>query len=116
MASKLETFPNPYAGREYEVNISCPEFTALCPRTAQPDFASIQIRYVPDQKIVELKSLKLYLFNYRNQGIYHEHVTNQILDDFVAACEPIRCEVVGDFNVRGGIKTVVRASYQKKNG
>lgn len=109
----LETFPNEYAGREYEVEITCPEFTAVCPRTGQPDFATIRIKYVPDQKIVELKSLKLYFFAYRNRGIYHEHVTNKILDDFVAACDPIRCEVTGDFNVRGGIKTVVTARYER---
>ena len=109
----LETFPNQHSGREYEVNITCPEFTAVCPKTGQPDFATIRITYVPDQKIVELKSLKLYMFSYRDQGIFHEHVTNKILDDFVAACEPIRCEVVGDFSVRGGIKTVVKATYSK---
>lgn len=110
----LETFPNRHPGREYEVAISCPEFTAVCPRTGQPDFAEIRIVYVPDQKVVELKSLKLYLFSYRDQGIFHEHVTNQILDDFVAACRPIRCTVTGDFNVRGGIKTVVTAQYEKE--
>lgn len=111
--SLLECFPNRYPGREYEVSISCPEFTAVCPRTGQPDFATIRITYVPDQKIVELKSLKLYMASYRDQGIFHEHVTNRILDDFVRACEPLRCEVVGDFNVRGGIKTVVTANYKK---
>jgi len=109
----LETFPNQYPGREYEVNITCPEFTAVCPKTGQPDFATIQIKYVPDQKIVELKSLKLYMVSFRDQGIFHEHVTNRILDDFVAACEPLRCEVTGDFNMRGGIKTVVRAVFEK---
>jgi 7-cyano-7-deazaguanine reductase len=107
----LETFPNQYPGREYEVNISCPEFTALCPRTGQPDFATIHIRYVPDQKVVELKSLKLYMFSYRDKGIFHEHVTNKILDDFVSACDPLKCEVLGDFNMRGGIKTTVKATY-----
>ena len=109
----LETFPNQYPGREYEVNITCPEFTAVCPRTGQPDFATIRITYVPDQKVVELKSLKLYMVSYRDQGIFHEHVTNKILDDFVAAAEPLRCEVVGDFHVRGGIKTVVTAKYAR---
>ncbi len=113
MTAILETFPNQYPGRRYEVHITCPEFTAVCPRTGQPDFATIRITYVPDRKIVELKSLKLYLHSYRDQGIFHEHVTNRILDDFVAACEPLRCEVVGDFNVRGGIKTVVTARYEK---
>ena len=109
----LETFPNQYEGREYEVKISCPEFTAVCPRTGQPDFATIKITYVPDKRVVELKSLKLYMVSYRDQGIFHEHVTNKILDDFVAACRPLRCEVIGDFSVRGGIKTVVTASYEK---
>ncbi len=112
---KLETVPNEYAGREYEVDINCPEFTAVCPKTGQPDFATIRIRYVPNQKLVELKSLKLYLFSYRDQGIFHEHVTNRILDDFVAACRPLRCEVTGDFNVRGGIKTVVKAVYIRED-
>jgi len=114
VAPKLETFPNQYPGREYEVHISCPEFTAVCPKTGQPDFGTIQICYVPDAKIIELKSLKLYIFSFRDQGIFHEHVTNRILDDIVEACEPIRCEVTGDFNVRGGIKTVVKARYEKK--
>jgi 7-cyano-7-deazaguanine reductase len=113
VSQKLEIFPNQYPGREYEVNITCPEFTAVCPRTGQPDFASIRITYVPDESIIELKSLKLYMFSYREKGIFHEHVTNQILDDIVEACRPVRCEVVGDFNVRGGLKTVVRASYKK---
>ena len=111
----LEIFPNQYSDREYEVSIHCPEFTAVCPQTGQPDFGTIQINYVPDQKIVELKSLKLYLFSYRDKGIFHEPVTNKILDDFVAACDPIRCEVVGDFNIRGGIKTVVRVKYEKES-
>jgi len=113
VSNQLETFPNQYRGREYEVEISCPEFTAVCPRTGQPDFGTIRIKYVPDATIIELKSLKLYIFSYRDKGIFHEHVTNKILDDIVAACDPLRCEVVGDFNVRGGIKTVVRASYQR---
>jgi 7-cyano-7-deazaguanine reductase len=114
MTAELETFPNQYRGREYEVTITCPEFTAVCPRTGQPDFAVIRVTYVPDERIVELKSLKLYLVSYRSQGIFHEHVTNKILDDIVEACAPLRCEVVGDFNVRGGIKTLVRATYEKK--
>ena len=109
----LETAKNEYQGREYEVEIVCPEFTCVCPRTGQPDFATIRIRYVPDVTIVELKSLKLYLFSFRDQGIFHEHVTNRILDDFVAASQPIRCTVEGDFNVRGGLKTTVRAEYER---
>lgn len=116
MSHKLEVFPNQHPGREYEVNITCPEFTAVCPRTGQPDFATIRITYVPGDSIIELKSLKLYMASYRDQGIFHEHVTNQILDDLVEACQPIRCEVIGDFNVRGGIKTVVRANYERDSG
>ena len=112
---KLEVVPNEYSGREYEVKISCPEFTAVCPKTGQPDFGTIHITYVPGEKIVELKSLKLYLFSYRDQGIFHEHVTNKILDDFVSACAPVSCEVTGDFNVRGGIKTVVTAKYERES-
>ena len=114
VSSKLETVPNQYPGREYDVDVECPEFTSVCPRTGQPDFGTIHIKYVPDQKIIELKSLKLYLHSYRDRGIFHEHATNAILDDIVRACEPIRCEVVGDFNRRGGIKTVVRVKYEKK--
>jgi 7-cyano-7-deazaguanine reductase len=110
----LETFKNQYRGREYEIEIICPEFTCLCPRTGQPDFALIKIKYVPDELCIELKSLKLYMFSYRNSGEFHEHVTNKILDDIVEACRPIRAEVIGDFNVRGGIKTVVRAVYPDK--
>jgi 7-cyano-7-deazaguanine reductase len=112
--AKLETFKNQYQGREYEIEITCPEFTCLCPRTGQPDFAVIRIKYVPDELCIELKSLKLYMFSYRNVGEFHEHVTNKILDDIVEACKPIRAEVIGDFNVRGGIKTIVRATYSKK--
>ncbi len=114
VSSKLETVPNQYPGREYDIDIECPEFTAVCPRTGQPDFGTIYIKYVPDQKIIELKSLKLYMHSYRDRGIFHEHATNAILDDIVSACDPIRCQVIGDFNRRGGIKTVVRAKYEKK--
>ncbi len=109
----LEVFENQYPDRDYEIEISCPEFTCVCPRTGQPDFATIHIKYVPDKLCVELKSLKLYMFSYRSKGMFHEHVTNKILDDIVQACSPRRVEVVGDFNVRGGIKTVVRATYEK---
>jgi len=112
-SKELKVIPNQYAGREYEVAISTPEFTCVCPMTGQPDFAEIRIKYVPDELIVELKSLKLYLWSYRNEGIFHEHAVNKILDDFVAACKPIRCEVVGDFNVRGGIHTIVTARYDR---
>jgi len=112
-AELLETFKNQYEGREYEIEITCPEFTSICPRTGQPDFGVIRIKYVPDRLCIELKSLKLYIHSYRNVGEYHEHVTNKILDDIVGACNPIRAEVVGDFNVRGGIKTVVKAIFNK---
>ena len=108
----LETFPNQYPGREYQVSIDCPEFTSLCPRTGQPDFGTIRIRYVPNQSIIELKSLKFYLFSFRNEGIFYESVVNKILDDLVAASQPIRCEVIGDFTARGGITTSVRAVYE----
>ncbi|HWP91014.1 MAG TPA: preQ(1) synthase [Thermodesulfobacteriota bacterium] len=111
--NKLETFQNQYRGREYEIEITCPEFTCVCPRTGQPDFAVIRIKYVPDELCIELRSLKLYMFSYRDKGEFHEHVTNKILDDIVESCKPIRAEVIGDFNVRGGIKTVVKASYSK---
>ncbi len=107
----LETFPNPHPARDYEISFECPEFTCLCPLTGQPDFATIRIRYVPDRTCVELKSLKLYLWAYRNEGAFHEAVTNAVLDDLVAACHPRAMTVVGDFFVRGGIHTVVTASY-----
>lgn len=110
---KLETFENQYPDREYEIDISCPEFTCVCPKTGQPDFGTIHIKYVPGRLCIELKSLKLYIYSYRNVGTFHEHVTNKILDDVVAACSPVRAEVTGDFNVRGGIKTVVTASYER---
>ncbi|MHC4941839.1 MAG: preQ(1) synthase [Planctomycetota bacterium] len=112
---KLETFENAYPGRDYEIDITCPEWTAVCPKTGQPDFGTIHIRYVPDKLCIELKSLKLYIFSYRNEGIFHETVTNRILDDLVAACQPRRAEVEGRFNVRGGITTVVTARYSKED-
>jgi 7-cyano-7-deazaguanine reductase len=110
---KLETFPNQHPGRRYTVTLVCPEFTCVCPITGQPDFATITIRYIPDQRIVESKSLKLYLWSYRQEGAFHEHVTNQILDDLVMALEPLYCHVTGAFNVRGGISITVGAEYQK---
>jgi 7-cyano-7-deazaguanine reductase len=109
--SDLEVFPNRHPGRDYEVIHTCPEFTAVCPVTGQPDFGTITIRYVPDRFCVELKSLKLYLQSYRSRGIFYEHVTNVILDDLVAATKPRCMTVEGHFNVRGGISTVVRAEY-----
>lgn len=98
--------------RSYSVTFTIPEFTCVCPMTGQPDFATLHITYVPDARLIELKALKLYINAYRNVGIFHEFVTNKILDDLVAACKPQRMEIEGDFNVRGGIKTVVRAVYE----
>jgi len=111
----IETFSNSNPERDYEIQFECPEFTCLCPKTGQPDFATIKINYVPDQTCVELKSLKLYLWSYRNEGAFHEAVTNKILDDLVWAIRPRNMNVVGDFNVRGGIHTTVTATYTKKN-
>jgi 7-cyano-7-deazaguanine reductase len=110
-SKSLETFPNPRPERRFEVRFTCPEFTCLCPRTGQPDFATIRIRYVPGPRCVELKSLKLYLWSYRDEGAFHEAVTNRILDDLVEAVQPLEMVVEGDFLVRGGIHTVVEASY-----
>ncbi len=110
----LETFPNQHPGRQYTVTLVCPEFTCVCPMTGQPDFATITIRYVPDQRIVESKSLKLYLWSYRNEGVFHEHVTNRILDDLVSALDPIECHVTGAFAVRGGIALTVDAHHHKQ--
>jgi 7-cyano-7-deazaguanine reductase len=109
----LETFPNPQPRREYTISFTCPEFTCLCPRTGQPDFATISIRYVPNKTCVELKSLKIYLWSFRNEGHFHEAVTNRILDDLVKALRPRSMEVVGDFFVRGGIHTVVTVSHPR---
>jgi len=111
-SKQLETFPNPNPGRDYEIEFSCPEFTCLCPRTGQPDFATITIRYVPDATCVELKSLKLYLWSFRDEGQFHEAVTNRILDDLVQATQPRAMKVVGDFRVRGGIHTVVTVEHR----
>ena len=107
----LETFPNPNPERDYTIEMECPEFTSVCPRTGQPDFGTIRISYVPNQKCIELKSFKLYLWSYRQEGIFYEAATNKILDDLVAACAPRRLKVVGDFRMRGGIRTVVTATY-----
>jgi 7-cyano-7-deazaguanine reductase len=110
---QLETFANPKPERDYEIRFECPEFTCLCPMTGQPDFATIRIRYSPRHKCVELKSLKLYLWSYRNEGAFHEAVTNRILDDLVAVLAPRRITVEGDFLVRGGIHTVVEARWEE---
>jgi 7-cyano-7-deazaguanine reductase len=113
---ELETFANPNPERDYEIRFDCPEFTCLCPRTGQPDFATIRIRYVPDRLCVELKSLKLYLWSWRDVGTFHETVTNRILDDLVQAMRPRRLTVEGDFLVRGGIHTVVVAEHPDPGG
>jgi len=113
-SKRLEVVANPHPDRNYEVSLEIPEFTCVCPRTGQPDFATIRIRYVPDQLLVELKSIKLYIWSYRDEGAFHEDVTNRILDDVVAVAAPRWIEVVGDFSVRGGIKTVVRATHGKR--
>jgi 7-cyano-7-deazaguanine reductase len=107
----LDTFKNPKPEREYEISFECPEFTCVCPMTGQPDFATIRIDYVPAELCVELKSLKLYLWSFRDEGHFHEAVTNRILDDLVAAIAPRSMTVVGDFAVRGGIHTIVTASH-----
>jgi 7-cyano-7-deazaguanine reductase len=112
-SKRLEVVPNPHPYRDYEVELTCPEFTCVCPITGQPDFATFTITYVPDEKLVELKSLKLYLWSYREEGHFHEDVTNLILNDLVEAVRPRRLTIVGEFNVRGGIRTVVRASYSR---
>ncbi len=113
-SKRLDVVANPHPDRDYEVSMAIPEFTCLCPMTGQPDFATIRIRYVPDQHLVELKSVKLYIWSYRQEGAFHEDVTNRILDDLVAAAHPRWAEVIGDFAVRGGIKTEVRATYGKR--
>jgi 7-cyano-7-deazaguanine reductase len=107
----LETFPNPRPERDFEIAISCPEFTSVCPKTGLPDFGEIRITYTPGDRCIELKSLKYYFIEFRNRGIFYEAVTNQILDDLVALLQPRRMTLVGDFSARGGIKTVVTASY-----
>ena len=107
----LETFPNPHPNNTYTISHVCPEYTALCPVTGQPDFGAIRITYVPGPRCVELKSLKLYIWSFRDEGHFFEDVTNVILNDLVAAMEPARCEVVGEFNVRGGITTTVTATF-----
>lgn len=111
----LETFDNPSPDRDYTIRIDVPEFTCLCPKTGQPDFAEILIEYVPDRRCVELKSLKLYMWSYRDQGAFHEAVTNQMLDDLVGAIQPRFMRLSADFNVRGGIYTSVVAEYRAKD-
>src|SRR5215467_12724726 len=110
----LETFPNPKPDRDYVIRFDCPEFTCLCPKTGQPDFATIRVEYVPDAMCVELKSWKLYLWSYRDEAAFHEAVTNRILDDLVGAVSPRRARVEGAFNVRGGITTTIVAEHTKR--
>src|SRR5688572_32482595 len=110
----LDTFAYEFSGREIKIDFEITEFTAICPFSDFPDFATIRLQYVPNQRCVELKSLKLYINSFRNVKIFHEHAINVILDDFVSACDPLSVEIEGDFHVRGNIKTVVRASYRKQ--
>ena len=108
---EIETFPNPFPARDYNIDMECPEFTCLCPKTGQPDFGILDISYIPDKLCIELKSLKIYLTSYRNEGGFHEKVVNIILDDLVSACKPKKMKIVGDFNVRGGIHTTVTVEH-----
>ncbi len=112
-SKELETFPNPAPQRDYEIAFECPEFTCLCPKTGQPDFANITIVYTPDDLCVELKSLKLYMWSYRDEGCFHEAVINKILDDFIQLIKPRSISIEGEFYVRGGIATTISATYQK---
>ena len=109
----LETFDNQYPARDYTIEIVCPEFTSVCPKTGQPDFGTLTFRYVPERKCVELKSLKLYLQQFRNEGIFYEHVTNRILDDLVSLLAPRQMELTAAFTARGGITTTVMAAFRK---
>lgn len=110
--SQIETFPNPAPQRDYTIVHTFPEFTSVCPVTGQPDFATIEVEYIPDQLCIELKSLKLYYFSFRNQGIFYEAVTNRILEDLAGACNPRYLKVTGKFNVRGGIGSVIVAEHR----
>ena len=108
----LETFENPYPGRRYTIEFTCPEFTSVCPKTGQPDFATLLIEYVANERCVELKALKMYVWSFRDEGAFHEAVTNRILDDLVRVCEPHFMRISGEFNVRGGIYTTVVAEHR----
>jgi 7-cyano-7-deazaguanine reductase len=112
-SKELDTFPNPMPERDYTIRIEMPEFTCLCPKTGQPDFAVLNLEYVPDKLCIELKSIKLYIWSFRNEGTFHEAVTNAILDDFVRACQPRFMRLTGRFNVRGGIYTTVVAEHRQ---
>jgi len=109
----LDTFAYQYKGKEIRIAFTCPEFTAICPFSEFPDFATIKIEYVPNELCIELKSLKLYIHSFREVKIFHEHVINRIIEDFVQACDPLAVDIEGDFNVRGNIKTVIRAAYRR---
>lgn len=109
----LDTFAYQYKGKEIRISFTCPEFTAICPFSEFPDFATIKLEYVPNALCIELKSLKLYIHSFREVKIFHEHVINRILEDFVQACDPLAVDIEGDFNVRGNIKTVIRAAYRR---
>lgn len=111
-STDLETFPNPNIERDYTIRIDTPEFTCLCPKTGQPDFATLSLEYVPDNSCIELKAFKLYVWSYRDKGAFHEAVTNQVLDDLVKACEPRFMRLSAEFNVRGGVYTTVVAEYK----
>jgi 7-cyano-7-deazaguanine reductase len=113
MSSILETFPNPAPHRDYVIEHTCPEFTSVCPKTGQPDFATIELAYIPDELCIELKSLKLYYYSFRDQGIFYEGVVNRLLDELQACCQPRWMEVTGNFNVRGGISSIITAEYTK---
>lgn len=112
-SKNLETFPNPNPERDYEISFTCPEFTCLCPKTGQPDFATLKIQYIPHQKCVELKSLKLYLWSYRNKEAFHEKVANQILNNLVLALSPKEIILTADFYIRGGIHTIITVKHKK---
>lgn len=110
----LETFENQFPDRDYQIEILCPEFTSVCPKTGQPDFGTMTFRYVPDKTCIELKSLKMYLQRFRNEGIFYEHVSNTILDDFVAAVMPRKATLIAKFTPRGGISSIIEVNYEQK--
>ncbi len=112
---KIETFPNPHIGRKYEITHSNPEFTSVCPITGLPDFGTIKIKYIPNEICLELKSLKYYFLDFRSKGIFYEAVTNQVLDELVAACDPLEMEVISEWKPRGGMTSVIRVAYKKEN-
>ena len=113
---QIDTWENQYQDKDYWIEFTVNEFTCICPKTGLPDFATFTIRYVPDKECIELKSFKEYVIFYRDVGVFHEHVTNKILEDFVKACKPRKAEIKGDFNIRGGIHTIVEATYAAYKG